>query len=819
MNSIKYLFSVLLFSLAFTTIAAEIPSDIDSGIKGKIIDKSNRQALEYATIMVYNQSDTSFVAGSISGPKGDFNIELKPGNYMVSIQFLAYATINLDNVVVSRSRMLRDLGDLFISPDSEMLEEIEVIAERSTVEMTLDKRVFNIGKDLSSKAGNAIEVLENIPSVTVDIEGNVSLRGDEGVRILVDGKVSGLAGLSDKNALRSISSDMIERIEVVTNPSVRYDAEGTSGIINIVLKKDKRRGFNGSVDVTTGYPLQAGLGLNANYRLDKVNLFATYNINYRENVGGGDSYRRFDFETPYETYQDSESKRTSFGNTFRFGAEYLITPNNSLTLSMMYRHANMNNLTTVLYNDYRPATHLINESERITDQSNFFPNLQYSADYRKQFKRKDQLFTASLQYYDSKQKGNSTIIEQTIFNVIEPYPDPLYQWVNNDEVDGNLQFQADYFHPFGGKAKLETGFKFQNRTIDNDYRVEEEDELTGDRYPLSAFTNHFVYDENIYAAYALFGNDVGRYSYQVGLRSEYSQISTILRETQEENKNNYIDLFPSAHFTYKLTEQDNIQFSYSRRIRRPGFWQLNPFRTLNDNRNIMTGNPNLKPVYTNAFETGYLRYWKNASVNANIYYRHSTDVFQRIERVERVDSTLVTFARPENFAKNDSYGLELIGMYSLSKIINLNGSLNFFRSMTQGEAYGVFYETDNYSWWGRLQSKFTVAKSFDLQLAGNYRGKMSTPQGSRLPGYSVDLGLSKDVLSDRGTLTLNVRDVFNTRKHAMETFGPNFYSSSNFRWSTTTITLNFNYRINQQKKRNGERRQQMMDDEEQMMDM
>lgn len=810
----KFLLSFVfpfLFLAGFAT-NTDTPSPIDSGLRGKVLDKTNRQALEYATIMIYSQEDGSFVTGSITGVNGEFDIKLKPGKYRVSVQFLAYGTIEIEDVVVGRGKSPRDLGELMIAPDSALLDEIEVIAERSTVEMTLDKRVFNIGRDISSKAGNAIEVLENIPSVTVDIDGNVSLRGDDGVRILVDGKVSGLAGISNRDALRSISSDMIERIEVVTNPSVRYDAEGTSGIINIVLKKDRRRGFNGSIDLNAGYPLQGGVGINTNYRFEKFNLFANYNLNYRENIGGGNTYREFFFDVPYATDQESERKRRNFSNTFRFGTEYLLNANSSITLGIMYRTSKQNNTSTVTYNDFRPLETLINQSERIDEQTEDDPNLQYSVDYRKQFKRKDQLLTASLQYYNNSETANSDITERTLFNLSQPYPDPLFQKTYNNEKDANLQFQTDYFHPFAGKAKLETGFKIQRREIDNEYEVSE---MVGDVYMiLPEFTNHFTYDENIYAGYALFGNDAGRYSYQLGLRAEYSDITTLLRETNENNNTKYLDFFPSAHFTYKLTEKDNIQLSYSRRIRRPGFWQLNPFRTFSDNRNIWSGNPNLKPVYTNSFETGYLRFWNKASFNANVYYRHSTDVFQRIERV---DSSGVSFSRPENFAKNDAFGLEIIGMYSAASWFNINGSLNFFRSITEGEAYGIFYNTDNYSWSGRVQSRFTLQKGMDVQLSGNYRGKMDTPQGSRLPAYSFDLGLSKDVLNNKGTLTLNVRDIFNTRRHAFETFGENFYSKTDSRWSSTTITLNFNYRINQQKKRNQERRP-MQDAEEGMME-
>lgn len=784
------------------------PADLTSGVKGKIVDQSSKIALEYATIMVFQAADSAFVTGGISGPNGVFDIKLKPGVYDIAVQFLAYGTLRLSDLLVEKGKNQLDLGDLFIRPDAAVLQEFEVIAERSQVEMTLDKRVFNVGKDITSKASNAIEVLENIPSVTVDIEGNVSLRGDEGVRILIDGKMSGLAGISNRNALRSLQSDMIERIEIITNPSVRYDAEGTAGIINIVLKQDRRQGFNGSIDATTGYPLQAGLGINTNYRHNKWNLFANYSVNYNERIGSGSLYREFTRDQIYVTDQERERRRKAWSNTIRLGSEYFFNPLNSLTFSLMYRYSDEMNKSSVFYKDY-VLEQMIGQSERIDDEEEIDPDLEYSLHYRKQFRKKDQLFTASLQYSDNKETEKATITETFFQSPLPVLPSPQVQKSANNEISRNFEAQADYFHPFTGKAKLETGLKWQSRLIDNDYEVTNQmfDEIF---VTDSNFTNHFVYDENILAAYAMFGNDVGRFSYQLGLRFEYAHISTLLKDTDEEDDNEYIDPFPSVHFTYKLTEVDNVQVSYSRRIRRPGFWQLNPFRSFADNRNIWTGNPTLKPVYTDSYETGYLRYWDKSSLNATAYYRYSTDVFQRIERID--DSTGVIFIRPENFAKNQSFGIEIVGSHSPLRGWNANLSLNFFRSMTDGEAYGKQYETDFYSWTGRMNNRITLGKVLDLQLAVNYDAGSDTPQGKRLASWFIDLGASRDVLKNKGTITLNIRDLFATRTHSFETFGDNFYTKSDFRWSSTVVTLNFNYRINQAKKRTTDRREGMMDE-------
>ena len=342
-------------------------------ITGKVVDNDTGEALEYATVSLFNRADSTFVAGIITNALGIFNLEAGEGRYYLTIQFIGYQTKTL-NVTVKKDTGDVNLGKINLFPDAALLDEVEVIAEKSTMSMTLDKRVFNVGKDLSSTAGNAIEVLENIPSVTVDVEGNVSLRGDDGVQILVDGKVSGLIGLSTQDALRNLQADMIERIEVVTNPSVRYDAEGSAGIINIVLKKDKRKGFNGSVDVRGGFPFewgkaqpspfpfQAGIGTNLNYRLKRFNFFASYNFNYRDDISDG--YTKTEYYNggiPYDpslknhddatqiSEQTTIRQRHMQGNTIRGGLDYYITDDDIISFSAMYRQGEGHNTPTVTY--------------------------------------------------------------------------------------------------------------------------------------------------------------------------------------------------------------------------------------------------------------------------------------------------------------------------------------------------------------------------------------------------------------------------------------------------------------------------------------
>ncbi len=804
------LFVLSTYLLPFNTFGiCLVPTDADSGVKGKVMDKSSRSALEYATVMVYTLPDSSFMVGGITGKDGSFALKLKPGKYYLTIQFLGYTNLTKSNIQIEKTNTFTDIGHIFIEADQKMLNEVEVVAEKSTLEMTLDKKVFNVGKDISSTAGNAIDVLENIPSVTVDIDGNVSLRGDEGVRVLIDGKVSGMAGINSRDALRSLQADMIDRIELVTNPSVRYDAEGTSGIINIVLKKDRRQGFNGSVDANVGYPWQYGIGVSANYRIKKINFFTNYSYNHRERIGMGDVYKEFyRAEGTFITDQTSERLRTEDSHTVRFGTEYFITPNTSISASAMYRSSSENSDVTIDYQDFDPSSALLNHSQRIDHSNETDPNAEYALNLRKQFKRhKDQLLTASLQYFRDTETENSDI-EQLYFS---PNPDnllPVYQKSFSQQKEPNLQLQADYVHPFKNLGRLETGIKISNRNISNNYEVSEQDSLYN-YFILNNYSNHFLYDESIYAAYALYGREQGRFSYQAGLRGEWAEINTELTETNEKGNRQDLDLFPSLHFTFKATENDHLQLSYSKRIRRPEFMQLNPFRSYADNRNVWTGNPNLKPVYTDSYELGYIRYWKKSNLSLSAYYRGSKNMFNR---TETIDSLGITFIKPENFAKGDAWGFELIGTYTALQWLNMNANLNFFRTITDGELYGVNYHTDDYSWTGRINSRFTIRKGFDLQLNANYQAPTTTPQGKRLSMFFADFGASHDVLKGKGTLTLNIRDLLGSRRHAFETTGNTYFSRTDYRWGSTTFTLNFNYRINQQKKRNSERQQGMGDD-------
>ena len=823
-KSITILVLIIDILLSFNTLANPTKT---INIIGKILDKDTGEPLEYATVSLFHLPDSTLVTGVITEANGGFTLQASEGSYYIAVQFMGYKTRKM-NITVKKGSGDMNLGKIFLQQDSELLDEVEVVAEKSTMTMTLDKRVFNVGKDISSTAGNAIEVLENIPSVTVDVDGNVSLRGDDGVQILVDGKTSGLVGLSTQDALRSLQADMIERIEVVTNPSVRYDAEGTAGIINIVLKKDKRKGFNGSIDLRGGFPFewgkaqpepfpfQAGIGTNLNYRLKRFNFFASYNYNYRDDISDGYTKTEyFNGNTDYDpslhnhgdatqiSEQNTIRARHSQGHTVRGGLDYYITDNDIISFSTMYRQGTGHNTPTVSYIDNFPLDGTSKYKKRSEDWHNTRPMNEFTLDYDKYFMTKDNYLKASFRYFQNQNKEWSDIYDRSYLtqddmdNEVVIDSTVIKQYTNTVETHRRFQGMVDFAYHIGLHS-IEAGAKYTNGMPSNNAIVME----NGDY--LTDYCHEFDYNQQVAALYASYGTEIGLFSFLAGARYEYTYTMANYKNKEDgKHTQNYHDIFPSGHVNFKLTEKDQLQVSYTRRIRRPGYWQMAPYRSFNDDRNFRMGNPALKPVYTDSYEFSYLRYWDGGNFNLTGYYRHSTDVIRRFTEVVGDIST----SMPYNFGISDDYGLELVGSVKIFKWWDLNGSINLFKSSTVGDftstTTGIIshYTTDSYNCHGRFVTKFNFKKVCNFQFTGHFASPHDEPLGFREAHYWFDFAASRDVLKGQGTLSLNVRDLFGTHSHGGESWGTNFWQYSKGAWSKTTVTLNFNYRINQQQKK------------------
>ncbi len=774
-------------------------SDGKLKVIGKIIDSQTSTPLGYASIRLFKTTDSSFVAGAITDETGSFVVDISAGNYYAMSEFIGYKPHFSNGLKLNATNSPLEIGSIKLAASARNLEEVTIQAEKSTMELSLDKKIFNVGKDLANAGGTAVDILTNVPSVAVDVEGNVSLRGTGNVRILIDGKPSGLVSIKGGSGLQQLQGSMIERVEIITNPSARYEAEGMGGIINIVLKKERKEGFNGSFDIITGYPTNIGAAANVNYRRKNLNFFINYTMSHRNTPGINYLYQElYRNDSTFISERDMRSSLKGMANSARGGIDYYFNDKNVLTGSYTWRTSKGKRFSTLKYRDYISSiNNLTGFTNRTQDETETEPNSEYALTYKKTFKRKGQEFTADARYLDNWENSDQYYNE----NIYKPDGSPaapsILQRAVNYETEKQFLFQADYVHPFGKDGKLEAGLRSSTRNMTNDYTVTQQDN-DGGWITLPNLTNDFLYKEKINAAYGIIGSKFRKLSYQAGLRAEWTGVTTELRTTKEVNDRNYANLFPSVHVTYDLAKQNALQLSFSRRVRRPQYNDLSPFATYSDNRNYWSGNPDLNPEFTNVFELGHIRYFGKGSITSSVYYRHTDG---KITSIRRVQENGNSYTRPENLGTEDAYGAEFTSSFVPYQWWKIDGSVNFFRAVTDGTGVDADFKSDTYSWFVRTTQRFTLWKTTDLQLRGNYEAPQQTPQGRRKALATLDLAASRDILKNNGTLTLSVIDVFNSRKYRSVTEGENFYALNRSQGRRRQINLTLNYRLHQAKKK------------------
>ena len=778
------IFTVLTILIQFSSFAQD---GQPRTISGSIVDNQDIP-VPFANAAVYNNVDSALVGGAASDEHGDFSIRIRPGNYYMKISFLSYREKLIPSVNLINRNI--DLGTIVLEPDSRVLETVEIQGERSQMELQLDKRVFNVGSDLNNSGGSAADILNNVPSVNVEVDGTVSLRGNENVRILINGKPSGLTS-RDPDALRHLQASLVERVEVITNPSSRYEAAGEVGIINIVLKKNQESGLNGTFTGVAGHPDFLGGSYSLNLRRRKINLFSSYGADYRKSPGYSTLYQRFDGGAR-ETLQDGDRSRSELSHNIMAGMDYFIDDKNTITGSFMYNFGDGLNRSTLTYNDFlngAPVGTTIRTDREVEDEE----NIEASFNYKREFEREDQSFTFDLQY-NKRLDGEISDFTQTENDMT------ILQRSENIGLSRNWFAQTDYVHPFGTDAKAEAGLRSTSRVVENKYALEELQDGNWDIFP--AFNNNLIYTERIHAGYLMAGNKFNKFSVQAGIRGEYSDITTELTVTNEVNPRKYFNLFPSVNLGYEINKNRTLQISYSKRINRPHFRELMPFSNFSDSRNFFQGNPDLNPEYTHAFETGYLLNWNSGSLLSSAYYRYRTGDIQRVVQIDNEGRTRIF---PINVGTTNAYGFEMNFSYTVGKWWDINSSANFYRAITQGQYQEETLDNDTYAFHARTTSKIKISEGFDFQTSFYYRGPRLTPQGRQLAAYSLDFALGKDILKGKGTITANVRDLLNTRKwrSITEIEEDNYYAESVRQWAPRQIRVTFTYRLNQMKKREG----------------
>jgi outer membrane receptor protein involved in Fe transport len=763
---------------------------------GQVLDNVGEN-LPYVSIGVFKSKDSSYVAGAATEMNGKFSVKVPPGKYYTQISFLSFKTKTIGNISVTNADI--NLKKIKLEPSISNLEEFEVVEEKKLMELDLDKKVFNVSKDVTNQGADASEILDNVPSVSVDVEGNVSLRGSGNVRVLINGKPSGMMGMSTADVLKQMDATLIEKVEVITNPSARYDAEGEVGIINIVMKKDKRKGVNGSVNANFGYPNNYGGGYSITFKQKNYSVFTSYGASFRDSPSNTSNNHTFTYpDTSFRYTSEQEVRRFSLNNNFGLGTEIYLNQYNSLTISGKYSFGDGDNRTQLIYSDYDEFDEAVQTVDRNEIEDKDRESYGVNLNYHKTFKQKRRVFTFDFSYSDRLDNERSIIFQNNSVDATQDIEQRIY----NYEGGKNWFFQTDYVHPYKKKGKIEFGLKHTIQKVDDDYAVLEFDDSLSSWQNIPGFNNFVLYDEYISAAYLMFGNKVKKFSYQFGVRTEYTDVRTELVTTQEINQRNYLNFFPSAHLSYEMKKENSLQLGYSKRIRRPHHYWLLPFFSYVDSRSNSSGNPNINPEYTDSYEVGHLKNWDKGSLLSNVYYRYSTDIMNWITYS---DEEGITRRRPENLGTRDAYGIEFSGSYEIKKWWTLRGSYNFYREIQDGEFRGVEYDVDNYSWSTRFNSKWAILKKFNLQASFKYRAPKQTAQGESLANYSMDTGVSFDFLKGNGTFAFNIKDVFDSRRRESISFGENFVSENNWRWRSRFFRINLTYRINQKKKRGGDR--------------
>ncbi|MGB5666334.1 MAG: TonB-dependent receptor [Maribacter sp.] len=794
-------------------------------ITGIVIDQDTGQPLEYATLILQSLRNPDRVTGGITDATGKFNVQTIPGRYNVRIEFISYKTYSQDAQTFTTST---DLGTIKLAIDVEQLEGVEVTGERTTVELRLDKKIYNVGTDLTVKGGSVTDVLDNVPSVTVDVEGNISLRGNESVRILINGKPSALSGLSTE-ALQQLPAEAIEKVEVITNPSARYDAEGTAGILNIILKQSKTAGLNGSASLNVGNPDSYGGNLSLNLRRENFNIFT--NTSYRYRSGPGNALfeqENFNLDGSTASFQDEyrDYQRQSDGFNTNIGFEYFIDSTSSITNSFVYRKSNGDDSIDIDFFNFDASQNPTIQRNRFTNELEDEEDIQYSVNYKKNFDKDGHELTMDYQYSTGSELENSIINE---FIIGETSTLPTEQTIN-DESQIRQLVQMDYVLPFGrdNKSQFELGYRgtFNNFNTDFNFGILENGTLNSD----PNFSNELNYKEYVNSAYTQLGTKINKFNILGGMRMEASDIGVELVKTNEISNKQYVDWFPSLFLGYEFSEKEQLTISYSRRLRRPRSRFINPFPSRSSNTNLFQGNPNLDPTYTNAFDLGYLRRWDKVTFNTSAYYNQSTGVFQFITQergdfveIENPDDPTnpvmvpVQVRTPINLATESRYGMEFTTSYIPKRSWRLSWNINLFQRQLRGDYNYVNFQdqeivqnfdADNFTWFTRFSAKLPLPGKIDFQTNLFYRGPSENAQSKNKSILSTNMAFSKDIVKDKATLSLNIRDLFNTRKRRSETRTDNVYTYSEFQWRQRSITLSFLYRFNEpqrQRNRNGER--------------
>lgn len=803
-NSIR---KVLLLALAICIVTVKLSAQTNhtGKITGKIVDAQTNETIPFASAMLIDKKTKATIKLVQTDVDGLFAITSIPkGVFTFKASYVGYQTMVRDSVSISDQVQEINLGSIKMkTAKTNILNEVTVTAPKTTMQLGIDKKVFSVDQSLVSEGGSASDLLQNVPSVQTDIDGNVSLRGSSGVKVLIDGKPSLIAGGDVAQILKSIPASSIESVELITNPSAKYDAEGQSGIINIVLKRNKKLGFNGSVALTAGNRDNYNANTSLSFQNKKVNLYGNYSYRYGNRLGGGYnniSYFKDNAITGFAN-QNTDSKNLEKGHNLKAGLDYYLAPKSVISFSsgVNFRDNSQNEFLSIdqLASNLNPLSLSHRSNDNLGKGNSYDLNL----DFSQKFKKPREELTANVSFSEGT-NDNFQTYNTNVYNVngnpVSGTPD--IQRNDRDGLNRNYNAQLDYTLPVGKNGKIEAGYRSQFRIAESSTFADVLNPADGSYTFNYALSNEFNSKDQVHAIYFNYQNQINNFGYQLGLRGEDASLDTRLG-AYNSNANlaytpgrvAYTRLYPSVFLTQKLKNDQQVQLSYSRRVNRPRGWDTNPFLDVSDPLNYRQGNVNLKPEDVHAFELSYSKFWKKFSLVSSAYFRQTNDVIQRI-RTEP-DANGITISTPQNLTRNVASGLELIGKFDLFKSWNFTTNINLYQSKIVGvPAFGIV-ENSGFSYNANLTNNFVLPYNITLQIKGDYRSKEVMAQGTRKAMYGMDAGAKYDFKNKKASLSLNIRDVFATRKWQMTQSGITSLIDFSRYMQGTMGNLTFSYRF------------------------
>ncbi|WP_319500580.1 TonB-dependent receptor domain-containing protein [uncultured Draconibacterium sp.] len=812
----KYLKNVILIALLFIGVNSYAliedpvkendPTDDGKGkIVGTIVEKDTETPMEFANIAVYKETDSTLVTGGITNEKGVFEItNLDYGDYYLVANFIGFNEENVVDIKLDRSNRVHDLGEINLAPSTVAIGEVNVVADKAAVEYKLDKKVVNVSQVISAIGGTAVDVLENTPSVQVDIEGNVSLRGSGNFTVLIDGRPSVLSG---SDALRQIPSSAIENIEIITNPSAKYEPDGAAGIINLVMKKNSMNGLNGIVNASVGTGEKYRGDFMLNYRFEKLNLF--FGADWSDEINNGE------MASERETYYNDTTEFLNMhgdrkwirgGHRFKGGADFYLGTNTTLTLSGETGTSERGN-----EGDGRTENFTIPASEQIfsineetSERNNDFYTL--NMNFQHNFDDKGHRIEATAYYSDETGTDNeieSELLADENWNPTDEYLSNVSTFETEEEQD--IRLKLDYTYPFSDDGRFEAGYQgrleSEYETLEfRDFDQESNSWVINDEYSSST-----DFQRDIHAAYSTYSNKVGKLAYMAGLRGELTVRE--IKNTSAENVSslNRFDLFPTAHFSYPLAQTADVTASYSRRINRPSGRDLDPTPNYYNRYTIRYGNPDLEPEYTNSYELGFMkRFGETRSfVSADLFRRVTNN---KIDRRQELGEDGIFYMYTDNFDKDYSTGLEVTGNLSYKKWLTVNTSVNVYDYKITGELNGESIDRQSTNWGGRLNTTFKFAENSRLQVNAFFRGKSVSAQGESGAIFFTNVSYRQEFMNKKLSATVSVRDPLGTGRFERTSYSEEFKSWFRFEREPRVVMLTLSYKINNFKEdRGGER--------------